>query len=569
MPLAMVRRMTLAALCCVLAAITAVIVRDDPSLALAGPSSLTLAAELAIGALLVLPALTAAGAGRFAAVLAAAGLAWLIGEWDTPAAGAAFTAGLVLSAAWPALLAAAALRGPDERPLGRAGLAVIAAAGLTNLGVLGVLSAAVFDPRGQGCALCPANRLLISGDRALSHHLGQAGLAMGLAWAAAFTFVAAWRLARSTPVRRRVAAPVLVPAVAAVALFAADALHGLARGYLSSDPTDRGLHLAQIATLALVAAGVAWGHLRAGRTRRRLAGLVIELGASPSPGGLAERLAATFGDPALELLFARDGGWVDANGRPASLASRTGREITRLAVAGEEVCALIHRPGLLDDSALMDELAAGARLAVEHERLQAVRRADLEELRASRARIVAAADGERRRLERDLHDGAQQRLVALAVGVRLARRRLGRDHPLLERELADSEEQLTLAVDELRDLAQGLFPSVLDEEGLAPALEALAEDDLRLVPGSLTEHRCAASVESAAYYLIAQVLRLALTGNVAVEAHLVDGRLLVDVRTTGAPIDGVPARVHDRIGAVGGTLATTANHLHAELPCAS
>jgi signal transduction histidine kinase len=182
---------------------------------------------------------------------------------------------------------------------------------------------------------------------------------------------------------------------------------------------------------------------------------------------------------------------------------------------------------------------------------------------------VAAADGERRRLERDLHDGAQQRLVALAVGVRLARRRLGRDHPLLERELADSEEQLTLAVDELRDLAQGLFPSVLDEEGLAPALEALAEDDLRLVPGLLTEHRCAASVESAAYYLIAQVLRLALTGNVAVEAHLVDGRLLVDVRTTGAPIDGVPARVHDRIGAVGGTLATTANHLHAELPCAS
>ena len=133
----------------------------------------------------------------------------------------------------------------------------------------------------------------------------------------------------------------------------------------------------------------------------------------------------------------------------------------------------------------------------------------------------------------------------------------------------DSEEQLTIAVDELREVAHGLFPSVLGEEGLAPALEALAEDELRFVPGALTEHRCPAAVESAAYFLVAQALRLAPSGDVGVDTHHEAGRLLVDVHTSGPAIDAVPARVGDRIGAVGGTLTTTANQVHAELPCAS
>ena len=554
---------------CALAVITALIVRTQPEVSLAGPSAAVLVAELAVGALLVVPALAAPGNTRFGLLLAAVALTWPLGEWNTPTAQAAFTAGLVLSLAWPVLLTAAALRGVDERPLGLGAMAVVAAATLTNVGVLGVLSAAVFDPRAQGCGSCPANPLLIAGDAGTWHHVGQAGLVLAASWTAAFALAAAGMLARASPARRGVTAPVLVPAVVAVLLFGADAAHGSSRGYVSGDPTDRALHLAQIAALALVAVGVAWGRWRARRTRRALARLVIDLGASPSPGGLGDRLALTLDDPGLRLLFARDGGWIDARGRPAAPAPGPGREISRVTAAGEEVCAVIHRAGLLDDPALAEELAAAARLALEHERLHALRRADLDELRASRARIVAAADDERRRLERDLHDGAQQRLVALAVGIRLARRRLDGEQRILDNALRDSEEQLTIAVDELREVAHGLFPSVLGEEGLAPALEALAEDELRLVPGALTEHRCPAAVESAAYFLVAQALRLAPSGDVGVDTHHEAGRLLVDVHTSGPAIDAVPARVGDRIGAVGGTLTTTANQVHAELPCAS
>ena len=156
---------------------------------------------------------------------------------------------------------------------------------------------------------------------------------------------------------------------------------------------------------------------------------------------------------------------------------------------GEEVLAVVHRPGLLDDPALVAELATTASLALEHERLHAARRARLEELRASRARIVAAADAERRALERDLHDGAQQRLVAVALAIRLARRRIAADDPALDAALAAAEARVRAAVVELRDVAHGLFPTVLADEGLRAALDELSEHAPRLVPRALPAGR--------------------------------------------------------------------------------
>ena len=191
---------------CALAVITALIVRTQPEVSLAGPSAAVLVAELAVGALLVVPALAAPGNTRFGLLLAAVALTWPLGEWNTPTAQAAFTAGLVLSLAWPVLLTAAALRGVDERPLGLGAMAVVAAATLTNVGVLGVLSAAVFDPRAQGCGSCPANPLLIAGDAGTWHHVGQAGLVLAASWTAAFAACsgghAGTRLARA-PGRNR------------------------------------------------------------------------------------------------------------------------------------------------------------------------------------------------------------------------------------------------------------------------------------------------------------------------------------------------------------------------------
>jgi signal transduction histidine kinase len=568
------RRVLAPALYLALAAATVAIVRGDPELALAGDSATALVAELAAGALLIAAALAAwppgAGGARFPALLIVAALAWPLGEWSTPGAGAAFTAGLVLYAAWPPLLAAAALRGPDERPLSRPAVLVLVLAFATSVGVLGVASAAVFDGPAQGCLQCPPNRLLITGNAGTWHDLGRAGLALSAAWTAGFAALALIRLVRASPARRRLAAPVLVPSVAAVVLFGTDALHGLDRGFLSSDHTDRALWAGEIAALALVAGGVAWGRVRTRRTRSALARLVVDLGASPTPGGLRERLATTLGDPSLELVHGVDdgAGWISADGRAVTLSTRPEREVTRIMAGGRGVSALVHRRGLLDDPALTTEIAVAARLALEHERLHASRRAHLEELRSSRARIVATADAERRRLERDLHDGAQQRLVTLAIGVRLARRRHAAGDRALDGELAAAEEELQAAVAELRELAHGLFPAALDEEGLAAAIEVLAEHEPRLVAGTLPDKRCAPPVESAAYFLVGEALRLTSTGDVNVDATSGDGRLVVEVRAASEFAE-VPIRVEDRVGAVGGTVIADAHHVRAELPCVS
>jgi signal transduction histidine kinase len=559
----------------VLAAITVAIVDPNPGDALAGSSAAALAALLAAGALLVVAAVAAPG-GRFAVLLAAAALAWPVAEWSNPGAGAAFTVGLALSAAWPALLAAAALYGPGEAPLGRAGGAVVGVALVANLGLLGLVSAALFDPRAEGCGLCPANGLLLVGDAEAADAAARAGLALAVVWTFALGVVSVVRLARGPTARRRVAWPVLVPAAAAIALFGFAALHGLDRGFLSNDPTDRALRGGQAVALALVAAGIAWGRLRASRARAALARLVVDLGASPAPGSnipqprrprtaLRERLAQALGDPSLELVHRLDGaGWIDAAGRPAILPAGA----TRIVAGGRELSALVHRPGLLDDPALRAEIAAAVRLGLEHDRLHAARRARLVELRASRARIVATADAERRRLEHDLHDGAQQRLVALALGVRLARRRLADSDPALNVTLAEAEERLRGVAAGVRDLAHGVFPAVLAEEGLGVALEALAEHEPRLVVGVLPESRCAAAAESAAYFVVVETLRRTPDGDIAVDTRIVGERLDLDIRTEAEP-GGAPTRLEDRVGAVGGTLATSDRHLRAELPCAS
>jgi signal transduction histidine kinase len=567
------RRLLAVVLYVAVAAVTLAIVRSEPGYAFAGQSAVALAGELAAGALLVGAALVA-GARRPAALLAwplaAAGIAWPLMEWNSPGAGAAFTAGLALYAVWPSLLAHAALRGTDQRPLGRPAIALLAVAYATSLLVLGVASAAVYDPLAQGCLDCPPNRLLIAGDAVVWHRLGQVGLALSVAWIAAFVALVAARALRSPPARRRLVAPALAPAVAAVALFGADAVHSVERGFLSNDSTDRTLWAGEMVALSLVAAGVAWERVRARRTRSTLARLVVDLGASPPPGGLQGQLATLLGDPTLTLLHSLDDGasWIDAQGRRAALPTDGGREVTSIMAGGREVSALVHRTGLLDDPALAQEIAGAARLGLEHERLNATRRAHLAQLRASRARIVATADAERRRLERDLHDGAQQRLVTLALSVRLARRQLPADEPALEAELGIAEEELRAAVAELRELAHGLFPAVLGEEGLGPALEVLSEQTPRLVPRALPEGRFAAPVESAAYFVVAESLRCTAGGDVAVDARRRDGRLVLEVASV-AELAGAATQLEDRVGALGGELVVNSHHLRAELPCES
>ena len=218
-------------------------------------------------------------------------------------------------------------------------------------------------------------------------------------------------------------------------------------------------------------------------------------------------------------------------------------------------------------------------------RLVTERPGQLEDLRASRARVVAVGDAERRRLERDLHDGAQQRLVSLSLAVRLARTQLGPDEdPDLTSAMDRAGEEIGAAIEELRELAHGIYPAVLTDEGLAAAVEALCERaaiPVRVV--AVPEARFPPPVEAATYFLVAEACgKIAVcieASSITVEVTHKGGRLLVDVTEAGAgkPGPDVEARftdLSDRVGALNGRLRierlpSRGIAIHGEIPCGS
>ena len=274
------------------------------------------------------------------------------------------------------------------------------------------------------------------------------------------------------------------------------------------------------------------------------------------------------GDPDLELAYpVGEDRYVDARGRSVNVVVPDGRAATPLVRDGRPVALILHRADVLDNPELIEEVASAARLALENERLQAEARAQLEDLRSSRARIIEAGDAERRRLERDLHDGAQQRLVGLSLALRILRSRLGSDEDRqLAARLDEAEAELGLAVAELRELAHGIHPAVLSDEGLAAAIETLAEEaPVRIV--ALPQERFPPAVETAAYLVVADAVKV---GAASVSADRRDGILVVDVEVEAAP-EGLPD-LEDRVGALDGRLEVERTpgsgvRIRAEIPC--
>jgi signal transduction histidine kinase len=567
-------RLALLAAGLALGLVSLAITRGEPAYSLAGTAPAAWAAGLLAGWSLIAAGLWAwarRSGSRFGPLVAAAGVAWFLAEWDNPGAGVAvaFTAGLVFQAACPPLIGHAALVYPGRRLRSRLERVAVAIAYGGAVLTLGILPTLFFQPASQGCGQCPDNLLGVVNDPQAVQALTRVGIRMGLTWTVLLVALMGWRLLRATTATRQLVAPVAVPAIAYLTLVAWSFQHALARGFLSNDTLNRRLWLGQAMALVVLALGVAWEWVGGRRTRSALARLVVELAASPPPGGLGAALSKTLGDPSLTLLYPLpDGRRVDAAGRPVKPGQR--QEVTPLVRGGRPVALLAHRAGLLDDPRLVEEIAATARLALDNERLQAQNRAQLQDLRASRARIVERGDAERRRLERDLHDGAQQRLVSLALSLRLAQLEDGANPDITA--LREAEAGVRQALDELRGLAGGLYPAALTEEGLGAALEALAEQAASpLMLRRLPQERLEPSVEAAAYFVVAETLKRSRPRRAAVDTVHADGRLVVEVETDEEPPQEL-TDLEDRVGALDGRLLVQAareggTRIRAELPC--
>jgi signal transduction histidine kinase len=385
--------------------------------------------------------------------------------------------------------------------------------------------------------------------------------------------VCAWRLLA----RRGRARVMLVPiALPAIVFAAATGAHAIALSQMPledpANPTFQLIFDVQSAAVILLAAGLAMDAVMTVVHRRSVARIVASLGAAPAPGSLESALARALGDPELRVAY-----WlpdvqryVDAQGRPvAEPAAAPGRLVTALMQQDRRVAMVSHAATLPE---LEREFGAAIRLGLENERLQAEILFQLSEVRASRARIVQAGDAERRRLERNLHDGAQQRILALSYDIRLAHASAeadadNRTRLFLEQALAEVQAGLG----ELRELAHGIYPAILTEAGLGPALATLA--DSASIPVELdddVQSRYPEVVETAAYLMVAEAIEDAAgrgAGYAAVTVAHRDGRLTVTVEDDGQGRTSPMSGIADRVGALDGILTIEPTWMGAQIPC--
>ena len=302
--------------------------------------------------------------------------------------------------------------------------------------------------------------------------------------------------------------------------------------------------------------------------------------------GVGAAIATALGDPgaALWLRLPQSEVYAGVNGRTiGSGEPPAGRALTRVARNGDELGVVVHDPVLRETPDLLRSVLSAASLPVELARLRVELRMQLAEVEASRARLVSAGDEERRRLERDLHDGAQQRLVGLGVALRRMQRSLPREARVLVPALDQAVQEVGAAIADLRTIAAGLRPPRLDD-GLAAALGDLARSAPLPVSVRVEAEDLPAPLEVAAYYVVCEAVTNAVkhgrtATRVNVEAVLRAGSLVVRVDDDGA--GGAVARsgsglagIADRVGAHGGTLRIESppgagTHLVMELPCAS
>jgi signal transduction histidine kinase len=438
--------------------------------------------------------------------------------------------------------------------------------------ILGAVAAALqlpivlfSTPPDLGCAPtegCPHNILLIARVALLADlvEIVQALLILGVVLATVVLVVR--RYLASGPVPRRGLAPVLLlGAVILVLAILSVALRGTGVG-----PAVQAIFFFAFAMLPVAfLVGLSRSLLLRGTA---ITGLVDALARDPGAAGIDDALRIALSDPSLFVAYRLEEGegFVDRSGRPVALPAPddAGRTVTEVVHNGRVVAALVHDAELGEEPDLLRAAARSAALALENARLEARLRARLEALRASRARIVEAGDAERRRLGRDLHDGAQQRLVALMLELQLARESWERDATLARGLVDQAFDNARAAVDELRDLAAGIHPAVLTQRGLDAAIESLANrSPVPVELGDPLDERLPLPVETAAYYVVAEALtnvaKYAGATHARVDVQRRNGSAVVEIRDDGGggadPASGSGLRgLADRVGALDGRL---------------
>jgi signal transduction histidine kinase len=519
---------------------------------------------------------------RLGPLMVAAGYALLLRQFRYSHEALLFTAFFALGDVWYALVGHAAIaypgghvRGRIERIFVRVGYAAVIALPLLVLFFYdGSHPLPFFHSRS------PRSLLLVDGNTGVVAGLEKALVVVYGIIGVTFIVIVARKLVLATPRGRRLLLPLMLAAIA----IALRALFECCRTFFDTGIANDYVFWWQVAALLTLPLALLAGLLRARLARASVGDLLRTIGRTPSDG-LRDAAARALGDDTLELAFwiPEQSGYVDASGARVVLPTRADRAVTAIEHDGRPLAVLIHDPTLVDEPDLVEAVGAATRLALENARLNAELKAQLEAVKESRARIVAAADQERRRIERDIHDGTQQRLVALALDLQSAQRRAddGAKDPTV---LPHAVSELQAAVEELRELARGVHPAILTEEGLGHALESLAlRTPLPVTVENRTNGRMPPEIEATAYFVaseaLANVVKHARATRAAISVERRNGSLAIGISDNGVggarpePGSGLSG-LADRVEALGGTIAVESpagdgTRVHAEIPCAS
>jgi signal transduction histidine kinase len=517
---------------------------------------------------------------RLGPVMIFTGFAWFATFLTDAHAGWPFTLGTAIQSVYLVGFVYLVLSFPTGRLRGRADMALIAGA-IALVTVVEWTSLLFSESHAVLCDRCPPNVLLVERNDGLASGLLQLQRITGVALALLTVVLLVRRWRAATAAERRSVAPVLWAGSATVVVLAVSIANDVV-----GEPLGQLGKWALYCVFASVPIAVLVVLLQRRLARGAVAGLVVELGERADGTDLRDALARALGDPSLDVAYWFPSGdrYVDRDGQRIELPGPgTGRTATVVERDGQPIAALVHDTALAENAELVRSVCAAAALTLENERLQAALRARLAELQASRARLVEATETERRRIERDLHDGTQQRLVSLAMSLGLAESKLADDPGAAAPLVREARETLALALAELRELSQGIYPSLLTERGLGAALDDLCRR--AALPATLDASlpvRLPQQVEAAAYFVTSEALANAAKHSHATEvrirARLERGVLLVEIADDGIGGAGTGSGtglrgLADRVEALGGRLTLSSppgrgTTIRAEIPCA-